>query len=344
MIPVPGRLMEAEILEQPAVWSRLLADRDRVAEVAERVRAARPRFVTFIARGTSDHAATYGRYLAEVLCGLPGGSWSPSTTTLYGAQPDLRGALAIAVSQSGASPDLAASLAAARMGGALTLAITNDASSSLARAAELHLPIEAGPELAVAATKSFTAELLVLAQLFLRLSNTGEPALARLPGWADHVLHDPATADAVARTVEGLDGDRVVLTGRGYASAVAYEGALKLMETCYVSAAGFSAADLLHGPIAVLGPDVQAVAFTSPGAAGSAMGPVIERIRSAGSPLLTIGRGGEPGSIPLPEDVPERLAPLLMILPVQLLALTLARGRGLDPDAPRGLLKVTATR
>lgn len=121
MAGVSGRLMESEIREQPEAWAHLLSRADRVADVAERIRAAQPRFVTFVARGTSDHAATFGRYAADVLCGLPGGSWSPSTTTLYGARPDLRGALAIGVSQSGGSPDLAASLAAARDGGALTL-------------------------------------------------------------------------------------------------------------------------------------------------------------------------------------------------------------------------------
>ncbi|MDN4614089.1 SIS domain-containing protein [Leifsonia sp. F6_8S_P_1B] len=342
-----GRLMRAEIAEQPEVWARLLARSGPVAEAVERIRAAQPRFVTFIARGTSDHAATYGRYAADVLCGLPGGSWSPSTTTLYGARPDLRGSLAIGVSQSGGSPDLAASLAAAREGGALTLAITNDPASALAQAAELQLDLAAGPELAVAATKSFTAELITLAQLFLGLAGRAEPGLERLPEWGSAVLRDPRVTDGIAAAVERFDGDRVVLTGRGYASAIASEGALKLMETCYVSAAGFSAADLLHGPIAVLDPAVQALAFTSEGPAGAAMRPVLERIRSSGAPLLTVGAAqrmeGE-AWLPLPAGVPELLEPVLQILPIQLLALSLARSRGLDPDVPRGLLKVTETR
>lgn len=337
--------MEAEIMQQPEVWAHVVGRTGPVAEIVERIRAHRPRFVSFIARGTSDHAATYGRYAADVLCGLPGGSWSPSTTTIYGARPDLRGGLAIGVSQSGGSPDLTASLAAARDGGALTLAITNDPASPLARAAELHLDLEAGPELAVAATKSFTAELLTLAQLFLLLGGRGESALKRLPEWGDAILHDPRVTEGIAAAVDHFDGDRIVLTGRGFSSAIAYEGALKLMETCYVSAAGFSAADLLHGPIAVLDPGVQVIAFTSDGPAGAAMRTVIDRIRSTGAPLLTIGGTLEQAPwLPLPAGVPEQLAPVLQILPLQLFALSLARSRGLDPDVPRGLLKVTETR
>jgi glucosamine--fructose-6-phosphate aminotransferase (isomerizing) len=340
-----GLLMESEIAEQPARWADQLG-RDRgLRPIVDRIRAYGPRFVTFIARGTSDHAATYGRYAADVLCGLPGGSWSPSTTTLYGARLDLRGCLAVAISQSGGSPDLSASLVAAREGGALTLAITNDPASPLATAAELHLDLQAGPELAVAATKSFTAELLALARLFLELSGTAEPALARLPEWGHAVLSDPAAAETIAATVDRFSGERTVLTGRGYSAAVAHEGALKLMETCYVSASGFSAADLLHGPIAILDPGVHAIAFTSEGPAGRAMLPVIDRIRSSGAPLLTIGgTTADHDTVRLPEGVPELLAPLLQVLPVQAFALSLARSRGLDPDAPRGLLKVTETR
>src|SRR5579875_459298 len=158
----PGALMAAEIAEQPAVLERLLRDRAQIAEAAARIGAAAPRFVLIAARGTSDHAGLYAKYLAEVRMELPSGLVSPSTLTVYGARPDMRGVLFVAVSQSGRSPDLIDSLCAARERGALTLAVTNAPDSPLAQAAELSIDVRAGAERAVAATKSYTAELLSL--------------------------------------------------------------------------------------------------------------------------------------------------------------------------------------
>jgi glucosamine--fructose-6-phosphate aminotransferase (isomerizing) len=345
-VPVAGSQMAREIAEQPAAWRRLLDGRAAVSDAARRIREWDPAFVVFIARGTSDHAALYGKYLAEVLCGLPAGSWSPSTTTLYGAAPRLDRCLVIALSQSGGSPDLVQSLSAARGGGALTLAITNDPSSPLATGAELSIDLLAGPELAVAATKSYTAELLALALLFGELAGHPLADADRLPEWGESVLGSVDDADTISRAATTFSGDRFVLAGRGYSSATAHEGALKLMETCYVSAAGFSGADLIHGPLAMVDPNVASVVIASRGKGGDAMQDALLRLRDVGSPLLLVGHSSAlPGelSIGLPAALPETLAPIIEILPLQQLALAISRERGIDADRPRGLLKVTRT-
>lgn len=346
LAPVPGAAMEREIREQPAAWRRLLAQAGAVDETVERIRRFDPAFVLFIARGTSDHAALYGKYLAEVTCGLPAGSWSPSTTTVYGAVPRLNRCLVIAVSQSGGSPDLVQSLEAARQAGALTLAITNVSASPLAQAAELAFDLRAGEELAVAATKSYTAELLALAMLFGGLSASPRGGFAELPDHGDALLDTASVEQVIERAAERFAGDRFVLAGRGYSSATALEGALKLMETCYVSAAGFSGADLVHGPLAMVDASVASIVIASPGRGGEAIEPVVERLRATGSSLLLIGpQVARPDelTVPLPTGLPEQLMPLLEILPLQRLAMTIARRRGIDPDRPRGLLKVTRT-
>lgn len=344
--PVAGAVMEREIAEQPEAWRRLLAQRGAIAAAARRIREWDPAFVMFIARGTSDHAALYGKYLAEVMCGFPAGSWSPSTTTLYGATPRLGRCLVIALSQSGGSPDLVESIAAARRGGALTLAITNDPTSPLASEAELGLALHAGPESAVAATKSYTAELLTLALLFGELADAPIAGVEHLPGWGEAVLGSTHGTDTISRAAEAFTGDRFVLAGRGYSSASAHEGALKLMETCYVSASGFSGADLIHGPLAMVDAGVAGIVLAPAGRGGAAMQDALLRVRAAGSPVLVIGEAaGTSGglSIRLPREVPEVLAPILEILPLQRLALAVSRQRGIDADRPRGLLKVTRT-
>jgi glucosamine--fructose-6-phosphate aminotransferase (isomerizing) len=338
--------MAAEIAEQPAVWRRALAGRAAVASVAARIAAQAPRFVLLAARGTSDHAALYGKYLVEILHGLPAGLVSPSTMTAYGARPAMRDVLLIAVSQSGGSPDLARTIEAGRAGGALTLAITNDPASPLARAAELRLDVAAGPERAVAATKSYTAQLLALYLLLDHLrGGTGEAAEA-LPERGEAVLARAAT-EIPAHAARYRFAQRLVVTGRGYAYPTAREAALKLMETSYVSAQAFSGADLLHGPLAMLDSQVPVLAVVPAGVAGAAMAQVLPRVRQARADLFVVGSAdavaAADAGFALPEGVAEEVSPLLEILPFQLLALYLAVARGEDPDAPRGLRKVTET-
>ncbi|WP_323368730.1 SIS domain-containing protein [Ornithinicoccus halotolerans] len=351
--PARGTLMAAEVAEQPSVWRRILEDGVPAAcEASRRVAQAAPRFVQLAARGTSDHAATYAKYLAEIEHGLPCGLVSPSTMTVYRARPRLADVLHIAVSQSGGSPDLVHSVQVAREQGALTLAVTNDPDSPLATEAELHLDVLAGPERSVAATKTYTAQLLTLHLLFACLDRDGRPphpqhlaVLRQLPAMAEELLGREGEVAAAAQRYRFAQ--RLVTTGRGYGYPTAAEAALKLMETCYLSAQAFSGADLLHGPLAMVDPQVPVIAVVPEGPAGDSMGPVLERLRERGADIYGVGSAdavaGTTLGIELPGGVPGPLSPMLEILPLQQLALHTALARGEDPDSPRGLRKVTET-
>jgi len=338
--------MAAEIAEQPAVWERLLRDgRADVEGAVRRIRRQPPRFVLLVARGTSDNAALYAKYLVEILLELPAGLVSPSTMTAYGARPDLTGVLMVGVSQSGGSPDLVQAVSLARERGALTLAVTNAPRSPLARAAELHVDVLAGPERAVAATKSYTAQLLALYPLVDGWRGGDGEACARLPELGRRLLGSgEVVADLAARY---RFATRLVTTARGYSYATASEAALKLMETSYLSAQAFSGADLLHGPLAMIDPQVPVLAVVARGVGGDAMGQVLPRLREVGADLFVVGSAAAVAQatvgVELPDGVPEELSPMLEILPFQQLARDLASARGGDPDAPRGLRKVTET-
>jgi glucosamine--fructose-6-phosphate aminotransferase (isomerizing) len=335
----PGALMAAEVAEQPAVLAQILAASDEFTAAAERIAAAKSRFVLIAARGTSDHAGLYAKYLAEVLLQLPAGLVSPSSLTIYGARPEMHDVLFITVSQSGRSPDLVDSLSAARSRGALTVAVTNAIDSPLAAAAEIAVDVRAGTERAVAATKSYTAQLLSLYLLIAGVRAAG--AAARLPEAAARTLA-LTPDDRLAAVAAPLQyAERLVVTARGYAYATAREAALKLMETSYLSAMAFSGADLLHGPLAMIDRSVPVIAVTSPGRGGDAMAPVLERLHELGAHVLQVG---PPDGLPIAsEGIPEELLPVLEILPLQRLAWRLALDRGVDPDRPRGLSKVTQT-
>ncbi|GAA1606854.1 SIS domain-containing protein [Saccharothrix algeriensis] len=346
-----GSGMAADIAEQPEVYAGLLepAHADAIAQVAKVIAERRPKHVVFTARGTSDHAALYAAYLTEIRLGLPAGLASPSAITVFGARPDLSHALVIGVSQSGGSPDLAEVLRVARGSGALTLAVTNNPESVLAQTAELSVDVAAGHERAVAATKTYTAELFALLMLIegVRAGDGALPAderaaLERLPELARQTLADPTAAELAARYRFAA---RMVTTGRGYAYPTAREAALKLMETSYLPALAFSGADLLHGPLAMTDPDVPVLAMVGAGLGGQAMREVLTRLDERRADVVVVGPESVPGASAR-LDVPavdERYAPLLEILPLQQLALSLALARGEDPDAPRGLKKVTAT-
>ncbi|WP_406109284.1 SIS domain-containing protein [Micromonospora globbae] len=342
--------MAADIDEQPAGYERLLSTEHAgaIARVAATIAERRPRHVVFTARGTSDHAALYAAYLTEIRLSLPAGLASPSVVTVYQARPDLSDALVVGVSQSGGSPDLTEVLRVARASGALTLAVTNAPDSPLADVAELSVDIAAGHERAVAATKTYTAELLALLLLVegIRAGDGVLPAeereaLAALPELAARTLADPTPAQLAPRYRFAA---QLVTTGRGYAYPTAREAALKLMETSYLPALAFSGADLLHGPLAMTDPDVPVLAVVGSGPGGRSMGEVLPRLGERRADVVVVGSADVEGAtrIAVPE-VDERYAPLLDILPLQRLALALALARGEDPDAPRGLKKVTAT-
>jgi len=338
--------MAAEIAEQPAVLARLLdnglASTRRVASV---LAARPPRFVLLAGRGTSDHAALFAKYLLEIRLGLPCGLMSPSTMTAYGARPTLTDCLVLAVSQSGSSPDLVESVTVARACGATTLAVTNAPTSDLAAAAELHLDVGAGPERAVAATKSYTAQCMAVWLLVDALAGGDAAAARAVPDAAQEMVGRRAeVADLAARY---RFASRVVLTGRGYSYPTAREGAIKLMETSYLAAHAFSGADLMHGPMAMIDPQYPVVAVVPAGVGERAMEPVLGRLRASGADVLLMGAADSPTVagrfFQLPSGLDEQVHPTVDIIALQWLALEIAVARGLDPDAPRGLAKVTHT-
>jgi glutamine---fructose-6-phosphate transaminase (isomerizing) len=338
--------MAAEIREQADMLRRILADgRLEIRRAANEIRARQPRFVLFVARGTSDHAALYGKYLVETRLGLPAGLASPSTVTTYDAHPRLQDVLVIAVSQSGSSPDLIEPVVRAQEGGAITLALTNAPDSELAGAATCQLDVLAGPEKAVAATKTYTAELLTLFLLVECLQGRDGADAEPLPDKAHAVL---AREDEVANlAVRYRFAEQSVVTARGYNYPTALETALKLMETSYIVAHGFSGADLLHGPMAMIDRGFPVLAIASGGPGSAALRPVLERLKELGADTLVVGDPNlaRLGTIALevPNLEPEVTSPILAIMPMQQLALHVARQRGIDPDQPRGLNKVTET-
>jgi glucosamine--fructose-6-phosphate aminotransferase (isomerizing) len=344
----PGAIMAGEIAEQPEVLRRML-DRavPAITATARRIADRAPRFVLLSARGTSDHAALYAKYLIEVQLGLPCGLTSMSTTTAYGATPHLDDVLVITVSQSGGSPDLTESTRAARKAGAITLAVTNNPDSPLAEVAEFHIDLLAGPEKALPATKTYTAELLALYLFVSGLGGTDGPAAAApLPGLAERVL---ARGDEV-RELAGRYrfAERMVLTSRGYGLPTAKEAALKLMETSYIPALAYSGADLLHGPLAMVDNISPVIAIVTEGRGGQALQPVLDRLRGRGADLVVVGpqtqvNAASGGFVMPTTDVPEALQPILDILPLQRLTWEISVARNQDPDAPRAMAKVTET-
>jgi len=351
----PTTNMWAEIEQQPAALRATLdALLPRIPEVAALTTTTRQ--VLFIARGTSDNAAVYGSYLAQVRAGRLATLASPSVATTYRARLDLSGVLAVALSQSGRTEEIVQTMAWAADCGARTLAVTNGPGSPLATQADVALVTEAGIERAVPATKTFTTQLAALAVLGIALNadEEGNPPidageLRAVPDEIERLLADYAEPTDLSPLIEGLAAvEGAVVSGRGYAYSAALEFALKLKEACYLHAMGLSFADLLHGPIAVVDQRTPAVIM----AADS--GPTVEgavalahRVTESGAPAYGIGGGAALAAecayaLPGPR-LPEWLAPIGLIIAGQLLTEALARRLDLDPDHPRGLSKVTQT-
>jgi len=333
--------MATEMAQQPAVLEALAGRADAIAGAVREI-APRPLAGTaIVARGSSDHASVYGRYLLELASGRPVSLVAPSLHLLYRARVDYTGQLAIAVSQSGRTPEIVRTLSALREQGARGLAITNDASSDLASAADLLVALDAGEERAVPATKTVTAQLLAFALIARALGDVpfGDADLRALPEAVQAVLDDPQPARAVAAELAGED--RLVVTARGLLYGAALEAALKLQETSAISAEGLSAADLRHGPIAVVSEGFPVLVLDGPGPAHADAVDLIDDLRARGARVWTIARGAG-ADLPLP-DVTEGLLPIVAVVRAQQLARELALAHGRDPDAPAGLRKVTAT-
>jgi glucosamine--fructose-6-phosphate aminotransferase (isomerizing) len=338
-----------EIREQPAAARRQLASSpDALDALAARLRSKPVASVVIAARGTSDHAAIYAQYVLGVRNRLSVGLATPSVVSVYGAEIDVRDSLVIGISQSGESPDIVAVVAAAAHQGAPTLAITNDPSSPLAVAADHVVDLAAGPELAIAATKTYTTSLLAIGRLSLALAPDPEAdrALAELPDAIAAALElEPAVAAIVA---ELGPIDRCVIVGRGFEYATAREWALKLKELARVFADPYSAADFLHGPIALVQPGVPVLVLAPEGAAAAGQSELLDDLNSRGVDTVVVSdvaatRDLGRWPIALPRGTPEWLRPIVSIVPAQLFAYHLTRARGLDPDAPRYLSKVTRT-
>lgn len=344
--------MGREIGQIPAAVQRVLDEPDQLATVASAIARANPRWIMIAGRGTSDHAAVYAQYLFETQLGLPTGLVKPSVTTVYGASLDWRGGLVLAISQSGQSPDVVAVVEAARRSGALTVAITNEPASPLAAAAELALRIHAGRELAVPATKTYVTELAVVGALTNAIRPTPALAdgLAALPG---------ALRDTIARTRDWLTGpgapavetfaaaDRALLVSRGFNLATALELALKLKETCGLFAEAYSTADFMHGPLVLARAEVPTLAIRPDGLMGADVDATLAAVAARGGRTTVFGgreTSGRPEALSLPHTLPEALTPLLFVVPGQLLVEAAATERGVNPDAPDGLGKVTLTR
>jgi glucosamine--fructose-6-phosphate aminotransferase (isomerizing) len=337
--------MISEIREQPAVLSGLLAEHaNAIGEVATALRRRKPTVVVFVARGTSHNAAIYGQYLVETLLRIPTSTAMPSVTTLYGRTPDWSAGAVIAVSQSGRSEDVAEVVAEARAQGALTIALTNDPGSPLAQGSAHVLPLAAGEEKSVAATKTFTSSLAVLATLVTGWGQHKDlaRALPRLPGAVSEVLAQEAAVRTLAR--RHAKRDPWVVTTRGYMLGVADEAALKLKETCYAAADSLSAAEMLHGPIAALDKRSTVLLLLPPGRSRAGLIDLRVQLRGRAVPTLTFAFGDDPGELALHSGLPEPLAPIAAAPAVHLFAYHLSVARGLNPDHPRGLRKVTLTR
>jgi glutamine---fructose-6-phosphate transaminase (isomerizing) len=341
--------VEKEIREQPEVLARLLREGREAAErIAARIQERAPRYVVIAARGSSDNAARYAQYLFGAHNRLPVCLATPSLFTLYEAGPSLAGALVVGVSQSGRSPDIVAVLEAARRDGSLAVAITNEPESPLARAAEHVLPLGAGPERAVAATKTYTASLGALALLSAALEANAArfQDLERLPALLRATLDENASLDdKVARY---RYAEQFVVVGRGFNYSTAFEVALKMKETSYLVAEPYSPADLLHGPVAMIDRGFPALVIAPSGRVLPDLAALMGTLAERHAELVAISDddgvlGRARVGLRLPGGVPEWLSPLVAVVPGQLWAAALARSRGLDPDRPRGLSKVTET-
>lgn len=337
-----------EIQAQPQVLATLLDKRETIARVAREVRRVPFHYVVIAARGSSDNAALYTKYLFGATAGIPVALATPSLYTLYRQPPRLNHALVIGISQSGRSTDIVRVLAEARRQGVPTIGVTNDAGSPLAQVAEHLILLHAGEERSIAATKTYTAQLMVMAlfAVYLAGDRHREAELAAVP---DAVYRCLQLAERLERAAERYRYmDRCVVIGRGYNYATAYEIALKLKELTYVLAEPYSSADFQHGPIAVVANGFPVLLVAPQGKVHGELHALAEKLRARGAEIVAIS--DVPATldlarvaIPLPVSLPEWLTPFTAVVMGQLFAYYLTLAKDYDPDHPRGLAKVTQT-
>lgn len=340
----PGRtLMHAEAREAPdAVRRQIQTNIPIVSDLARRLRTRPPAFIVTCARGSSDHAATYGKYLFETTTGVLTVSASPSVSSVYAARPRMEGALFLAISQSGKSPDLLRNAEMARDAGALVVALVNAEASPLADIAEIVVPLHAGAERSVAATKSYLCSLA--AQLHIAAEWSGDAvlrdALAALPG-----AMQAASVQDWSPVVDGLrEARNLFVLGRGLGLGAAQEAALKFKETSGLHAEAFSSAEVKHGPMALVGPGFPVLAFQQDDETGAGTAAVSAEFRARGAPVWIArpGASGE-GTLPLPMSPHPACTPIMTVQAFYGAVNALAVARGHDPDVPPHLNKITET-
>lgn len=334
-------LMFREAAEGGAAVARFLAgNRDTIAAIADRLRTRPPTAVVTCARGSSDHAATYAKYMIETYLGVPTASAALSVASIFAAPVSGGGSLCLAISQSGRSPDLLAAVEAHRSAGALVVALVNDTTSPLAAMSHHVLPLMAGPELSVAATKSYIAALGGIAALVAAWSDDAPlcDAVTSLPAQLEQAF---AFDWSGALPLFGSDRSLFVI-GRGYSLAVAQEAALKLKETCGLHAESFSAAEVKHGPMAIVGAGFPILAFATSDEAGDGVRSMVAQFAERGATTALADAAGT-GDLPALRALPA-VEPILMVQSFYRFANALALARGHDPDVPPHLKKVTSTR
>jgi glucosamine--fructose-6-phosphate aminotransferase (isomerizing) len=341
--------MLEEIRQQPQVLSRLLREeRGKLQRLGEALRKRSIRLIILVARGSSDNAALFGRYLLEIATGIPVALAAPSIYTLYGAKMRLEHALVVGVSQSGEGEDINHVLTEARSFGAFMIGITNEENSSMVRLVDETLLVHGGRERSVAATKTFTGQMMMFYLLTEAL--TGGSSLIRgyerIPEFCEAALQHEAAVRELAQRYTFMEN--CVVLGRGLLYGNAYELALKLMETCYVVAERFSTADFFHGPLAMVERHFPVILFASPGPMVPGVKTMASRLRDLHAETLAITSDDELATtcsraVRMTPEMSEFLSPIPYIIPGQLFAALLAESKGLDPDMPRSLSKVTRT-
>lgn len=343
-------IMLSEIKEQPDVMTNSLQYLETLKPAFQNLVAENDRQILFIARGTSDNVANYGIFAFPSVLGRQAYSLSPSLLNNYDSKINLSDSLVIAISQSGETNEIVSATAKAKQLGAKIVAITNNSKSSLAGISDLIIATPAGKEEAVPATKSYSGALLVIAWMVANLANSEDlkSKVAKVPFLLTRQIHDIKIPEPVITLL--ANSETAVFAGRGFAMGAAYEAALKLKETCGINATGLSVADLVHGPIAALSPEVPLVVMSGDSASEIYPGLVdlMERAKELSAPIITIGdfKPGHQSSLHLESGLGsglEFLAPLVLAIPSQLLANYVSLARGLNPDHPIGLKKITAT-
>jgi len=342
--PMVEALLTSEAAEASDVARRQFAGNAAIiADLVLRLRIKRPSFVATCARGSSDHAATYGKYLIERALGLPVASLGPSLASVYGGELDLSRALFIAVSQSGRSPDALLLTEAAKRAGAFVIGLVNDEASPLAGMVDMLVPLRAGPEHSVAATKSFLATCLGFLHLTAEWSQ--DPGLLGALEQAPAALDAAGACDWASGLLPWRRASSLYVIGRGPGLGIAQELALKFKETCRIHAEAFSAAEVLHGPLALVGPRFPALVLDPGDEGGESVRETAATLKRFGADLRYAGCEGAPGwkLLPLPPDLPAPLVPLAQARAFYGAIAALASSRDLDPDRPPHLSKVTRT-